>query len=200
MKFETTASMVQTKMTNADKTIREDMGKEAANELEDMEGQGFLFAIIAVIEIFEGDSVFANRHNTMVRNSNTEDVATEILDQLFFVIERLLDIDFPIFGQGLGQHGLNIELVMVSIEFAVSPEFGKFKAEAVAKLIGKQEDREKELVVSGIPRIASGGGDKRAARHDEVEVKMLLHGLPPGVHDHRKADLTAKIFLTELLQ
>lgn len=192
--------MVQTKMTNADKPIGQHVSKKAANELEGMEGHGFLFAIIAVIKIFEGDGVFANRHNAMVGNGNAEDVATEILDQLFFVIERLLDINFPIFGQGLGQHGLNIESVIVGIEFAVSPEFGEFKAEAVAKLIGKQEDREKELVVGGIPRIASGGVDKRAACDDEVKMKVLLHDLTPGVHDHRKADFTAKIFLTELLQ
>ena len=29
---------------------------------------------------------------------------------------------------------------------------------------------------------------------------MLLHGLTPGMHDHRETNLTAEIFLTELFQ
>lgn len=53
---------------------------------------------------------------------------------------------------------------------------------------------------SGIPRVASGGGHQRAACDDEVQVQMLLHGLTPGVQDHRKANFAAEIFLPELLQ
>ena len=29
---------------------------------------------------------------------------------------------------------------------------------------------------------------------------MLLHGLPPGMQDHRKADLATEIFLSELFE
>ena len=136
----------------------------------------------------------------MIGNSNTEDVATEIFDQLFFVVERALDIDFPIFRQGFGQHRLNIERAVVCIEFAVSPEIGEFEAETIAEHIGKEFDREEKLMVSRIPGIASRGGDKRAARDDEMEVQMLLHGLPPSVHDQRKANLPAEILLPKLLQ
>jgi len=67
-------------------------------------------------------------------------------------------------------------------------------------LIGKQFDGKEKLVVSGIPSVTSGRRDQRAARDNEVKMEMLLHGLPPSVHDHRKANLAAKIFLTELLQ
>ncbi len=58
----------------------------------------FLFAIIAVIEILESDGIFANGNNAMIGNGNAEDIATEILDQFLFAIERGLNVDFPIFG------------------------------------------------------------------------------------------------------
>src|SRR6266498_4137973 len=189
----TAGSVVQAKMADADKTIGQDMGKETTNELENMEGHQLLFAIVAVVEILEGDGVFANCHNAMIGNGNAEDVATKILKQLLFIVERRLDIDFPIFGQALLQHILNIKSVVMGIEFANCPEFGDFKAEAIAEHIGKQFGGKEKLMVSGIPRVASGGAHKSAARDDEMDMQMLLHSLPPSVHDHRKANLTAEI-------
>ncbi len=55
-------------------------------------------------------------------------------------------------------------------------------------------------MVSRIPRVASGGGHKRAARNDEMDMQMLLYGLTPSMHDHREADVPAEILPTELLQ
>ena len=78
MKFETQASIMQTKMTNTDKAIGEDMGKETANELEDRQGHNFFNAIVAVIEILEGDGVFPKSHNAMIGNGNAEDITTEV--------------------------------------------------------------------------------------------------------------------------
>ena len=138
LKFETTASVMQAKMANTDKAIGKDMGKETADELEDMEGHLFFFAIITVIEIFEGNGVFANGDNAVIGNGNAEDVATEIFEQLLFVVEWFLDIDFPIFGQGFGEHRLHIELGIVGVEFASRPELGEFKTETIAEHIGKQ--------------------------------------------------------------
>jgi len=135
------------------------VGKETANELEDMQGHRFLFAIVAVIEILEGDRILSNGDNAMIGNSNAENVAAEILDQLLFVIERRLDIHFPIFGQTFSEHRLNIQPAIIRIEFAICPQFGELKAESVAELIGKQFDGEEELMVSGIPRVASGRRD-----------------------------------------
>lgn len=51
-----------------------------------------------------------------------------------------------------------------------------------------------------IPSVASRGGNKSAACDDEMKMEMLLHGLTPSMHDHRKADFAAEIFLTELFQ
>jgi len=121
LELETTASVVQAKMANTDKAIGEDMGKETANKLEDRQGHEFLFAIVAVIEILEGDGIFAKGNNAVIGNSNAEDVATEIFEQLLFVVEGGLDIDFPIFGQGFGQHALHIKSAMVGVEFVVYP-------------------------------------------------------------------------------
>ena len=192
--------VMQAKVTNADKAIGEDMREETADKLEDMQGHQLFFAIVAVIEILEGDGILANVHNAVIGNGNAEDVTTEILDQFLFVIERGLDIDFPIFGQGLLEHELNIESAVVGVEFAVCPKLGEGEAKAIAELIGKQFSGEEELRVSGMPSVACGRRDQCAARNDEVEVQMLLHGLPPGVHDHREANLAAQIFPSKLLQ
>ena len=170
MEFGAAGTVMQTKVTDAHKTIWEDVRKETADELEDRQGHCLFFAIIAVIEIFEGDGIIGNGDNPMIGNGNAEDVASEILNQLFCVIERLLNIDFPIFGQGFAQHRLNIKRAVVGVEFAVGPEFGEFKAKTIAEQIGKQEDGKEKLMRSRIPRIARGGGDKRAARDDEVEM------------------------------
>lgn len=200
LEFGAAGSVMQTKMTDAHKTIGQDMREKTADKLKDMQGHQFFFAVVAIIEVFEGDRIFANGNNAMIGNGNAEDVAAEILDQFFFVVERGLNIDFPIFGQGLLQHALNIERAVKGIEFAVCPELREGKAKAVAELIGEQFDGKEELMVSRIPSVASGGGHKSAARDDEMQVEMLLHGLTPGMHDHRKADVAAEIFLTELLQ
>lgn len=200
LKFETTASIMQAKMANTNKAIGEDMGKEAADELGDRQFHNLLFTIITVIEILEGDSILGNRHNAMIGNGNAEDVATEIFEELLFVVEWLLDIDFPIFGKGFGEHSLHIQSAIVGIEFAVSPELGEFKAEAVAEHIGKQESGEEKLVVSGIPGIASRGGNESSTRDDEMDVEVLLQGLTPSVHDHREANVTAEILPPKLLQ
>ena len=98
MKFETTASVVQTKMTNTDKAIWEDMGKEKANELKNMEGHELLFTIVTVIEILEDDGIFAKGDDAVIGNGNAEDVTSQIFEEFLFVVERFLDIDFPIFG------------------------------------------------------------------------------------------------------
>ena len=129
---------MQAKMANTDKAIGKDMGKETTNEFEDMQGHLFLCAIVTVIEILEGNRVLANGDNAMIGNGNAEDVATEVFEQLLFVVERFLDIDFPIFGQGFGEHGLHIEIAIVGVEFASRPEIGEFKTEAIAEHIGKQ--------------------------------------------------------------
>ena len=200
LQFDAAGSIVQTKMTDADKPIGQNMREETADEFQCRESHGFFFAVVAIIEILEGDCIFSNGNNTMIGNGNAEDVATEILDQLFFVIERGLDIDFPIFGQGLLQHILNIERAVMGIEFGVCPELGDFEAETIAELIGKQFDGEEELVVSRIPSVTSGGGNERAARNNEMDMQMLLHGLTPGMHDHRKADLATEILLPEVFE
>lgn len=187
MEFGAAGTMMQTKMTDAHKTIWEDMGKKTADKLEDRQGHQLFFAIVAVIEILESDRIFSNRYNAMIGNGNTENIACQIFNQLLFVIERLLDIDFPIFGQGLIQHSLNIQCVIIGIEFAVCPELREGKAKAVAELIGEQCDGEEKLMVSGIPFVTSGGGDQRATRDNEVDMQMLLQGLPPSVQDQLKS-------------
>lgn len=138
LKFGAAGGVMQAKMTDADKAIGQDMREKAADKLEDMQGHEFFFAIIAVIEIFESDRIFAKGNNAMIGNGNAENVATEIFDQLLFTIERFLDIDFPIFGQGFGQHLLNIQPAVICIEFAICPKLGEFKAEAIAEHIGKE--------------------------------------------------------------
>ena len=47
-------------MANADKAIGQDMGEETADKLHRREGHDFLYAFVAIVEVLEGDSIFAN--------------------------------------------------------------------------------------------------------------------------------------------
>lgn len=156
LKLGTTGTVVQTKMSNADKTVRQDMRKKAADELQWREGHDLLFAIVTVVEIFEGDGILINGENAVIGDGNAEDVAAEILHELLDTVERSLNKDFPISGHGLMGHGGHIESVITCVEKAILPEPGKSGAEVVAELIGKQLDRKEELALSGLPAIACG--------------------------------------------
>ena len=51
-----------------------------------------------------------------------------------------------------------------------------------------------------IPAVAGGRRHKCTTRDDEMSMEMFLHGLPPGVQDHREADLATQILVSEFLQ
>ena len=191
---------MQAEMTNAHKAIGQNVREKTADKLHGGQGHQLLFAMIAVIEILEGDSIFANGNDTMIGNGNAEDVASEIFEQFLHAVDGSLDIDFPIFGEGLRQHNLDVECAILGIEFAICPKMSESEAKAVAELIGKQFDGKEESMGSGLPAKASRGEDQRAAGDDEMQMEMLLHGLPPGMQDHRKTDLTAEILASKLFQ
>ena len=200
LEFCAAGGVMQTKMTNAHKASGQDMRKKAADKLQRGEGHDLLFASVTVIEILESDGIFANGNNPMIGDCNAEDVATEILDQILFVIERGLDIDFPLFGQGLPHHSEHIECAAGGLQFASLPQLENLKTKAVAEDSGKQFNGKEKLARSRIPMIASGGRHKRPARDDEMEVEMILQGLSPSMQDHRKTDFAAEIVASELLQ
>lgn len=51
-----------------------------------------------------------------------------------------------------------------------------------------------------MPTITSGRRNQCATGDDEMNMKMILHGLSPGMQDHREPNLTAQIFLSEFFQ
>lgn len=128
---------MQAKMAHADKAIRQDMGEEATDELEDGQGHDFLCALVAIVAVGKGDGIFAHSEEAVIGDGNAEDVTPEILDQFLRAIKWGLDEDFPIFGEGLLDHGGNIEGTWMGIEFAICPQLGKGEAETVAELVGK---------------------------------------------------------------
>ena len=136
----------------------------------------------------------------MIGDGNAKDVATEILDQFLWAIDGSLDVDFPILGQGVLEHGGNVECAIVGIEFAFCPKLGEGEAKTVAELVGKELDGKEEFARSGLPAIAPRMRHQRTARDDEMDMKMVLHGLSPGMQDHGKTDLPAEILVPELLQ
>jgi hypothetical protein len=111
-----------------------------------------------------------------------------------------LDVDFPIFGERLGQHLLDSERAIIGIQFAGCPELGEGQAKAVAELIGEQFDGEEEFVGSGLPAIARGRRDQGPASNDAMQMGMSLQGLPPGMQNHGEANLAAQILVPELFQ
>jgi hypothetical protein len=69
---------MQAKMANADKACGQDMREEATDEFEGGQGHDFLCALVAVVEVFEGNGVFANGQDAMVGDGNTEDTCTAL--------------------------------------------------------------------------------------------------------------------------
>lgn len=157
LKLGTAGTIVQTEMAKADKAIGEDMREKAADKLVGGEGHFFLFALVAVVEILEGDRIVREGQDTVIGDGNAKDVATEILHQFLDATQWGLDVDFPIFGERLGHHLLNIESPIVSIQFAGCPELGEGKAKAIAELMGEQFDGEEEFVGSSLPAVAGAG-------------------------------------------
>ena len=74
------------------------------------------------------------------------------------------------------------------------------EAKAVSELIGKEFNGKEEGVRSGLPAIILWRRSQCAAGDNEMKMEMFLHGLPPGMQDHREADLAAKILAPKLLQ
>ena len=98
LEFGATGGMMETEVADADKAGGQDMGEEATDKLMGVEGHELLFALVAVVAVFEGDGVFADAHNAVIGDGNAEDVATEILDQFLWTIKGGLNVDFPILG------------------------------------------------------------------------------------------------------
>lgn len=193
----TAGPMMQTKMANPDKTIGQYMGKETADELQWWKRHDLFFALVTVIEIFERDGIPVDRENAMIGNGDAEDVTAKILHELLDTVGSGLNKNLPISSQGLLNHGCDIQSAIKGVEAAIFGELGKGGAELVAELIGKQLYREKKFSGSRLPAIARWGGNECAAGDNEVKVEMILHGLPPGMQDHGKADVTAQIFASE---
>jgi len=200
LEFGAARTMMQPKMTNADKAIWQDMREEATDELAGGQGHDFLCAFVAIVEVFEGDGIFAHGEEAMVGDGNAEDVATEILNQFLGAIKGRLNVDFPILGQSVLEHGGDVECASIGIQFALCPQLREGEAETIAELMGQQFDRKKKFVRCRLPAVPSRRGNQRPAGDDEMEVEMLLHRLSPGMQDHRKADFPTEVFLPKLFE
>lgn len=200
LEFGAAGTIVQTKMANADKALGEDMREKAADKLHGRQGHLFLFTLVAVVEILEGDRIVREGKDTVIGDGNAKYVATEILHQFLDTTQWGLDVDFPIFGECLGHHLLDIERAIIGIQFAGCPELGDGETKAIAELIGEQFDGEEEFVGSSLPAIASGRRDQGPASDNAMQMGMSLQGLSPGMQNHGEANLAAQILVPELLQ
>jgi len=154
LEFGAAGTIVQTEMANADKAFGEDMREKTMDKLCSRQGHLFLFTLVAVVEILEGDGMVGKGKDPVVGDGNAKDVATEILHECIDATQWSLDVDFPIFGKRLGEHLLDIESTVVGIQFAGCPELGDGETKAIAELIRKQFDREEELARGSLPAIA----------------------------------------------
>ncbi len=176
------------------------MREKTTDEFHGRQSHLFLFPLIAIVEILEGDGMVGESQDTMIGDGNAKDVTTKILHQLLDATQRRLDVDFPIFGKSLGDHLLGIESTVVGIQFACCPELCDGETKAVAELMGEQFDREEELARGRLPAIARGSRDQSATGDHAMQMRMSLHGLPPGMQDQGETDLATQILLPELLQ
>src|SRR5512145_1958508 len=66
LEFGATGGMMQTKVTNADKTFRQDMREKTMDKLCSRQGHFFLFALVAIVKILEGDGIVGERKDAVI--------------------------------------------------------------------------------------------------------------------------------------
>ena len=125
-------------------------------------------------------------------------VAAEIGQHLFGPAERGLGIDHPVDAAqlrrggaakacGLGKAGeIAEEAQLAGVEGVL-----QCLQEQAAEQAGEHAHRQEEAGAAGDPAGAVGRG--AAARHDAMDMRMVLQGLAPGVQDGDDADLGAEM-------
>ena len=193
-------------ITNAHETSRQNVLKKTSDELIDIESHHFLAPAVAIVSPLESNATVFHGNQPVVGNSDAMGVAREIIENVPRAakgglgknnpldLAAFLQKAFETFGLGKFQN-LTVELELPFVESIVEGFEEKSPVQAREDL-----DREQETLAAGAPfvgalRLAALFGRRQSAsRHDAVDVRMVGHGLSPGVQDRHQSDTSAKVF------
>ena len=92
----------KTVVTDALKTVRQDMEQEAANEVVGLQGHDFLPVVMAIIFPAKTDPAVVNTKQAVVGNGDTMGVAAQVVEDLFGTAEGRFGVNHPL---GLAKRG-----------------------------------------------------------------------------------------------
>jgi len=116
---------------------------------------------------------------------------------LFPSAEGRIDIDHPVVDEQsvkeVTERGFRGDLLerAVELEFAVPKQMVESLCELAVEDAAERNDRQKEALGAVYPLRAIGS--QTNARNDVVNVRMVLHRLPPGVQHSEETDIGAQM-------
>ena len=185
-------------MADADEVFGKDVEQETADEIDGVEGHGFLAAGLGVIADHESDTAVVKGTESSVGDSDSVGVSAEIakhglrsaegglcVDDPIFVVERIEKI-LPLRRVG------KVRGIAFENELVVATIFGKGAEKLAAKQLCEDFDGKEVLFSCGYP-CCSVRAEAAAGDH-AVEVGMELEVLSPCVEDSGEADVRAEVF------
>src|SRR4030095_573991 len=187
----------QAKMPDAYEPAGQDMKQEAANELLGLESHPLWFVSLPIVFPAECDLCVLETDQTVIGYGNPVRIAAEIVQHLIRAAKGRFRVDHP-FGLAAGSHpGFEVfrisQWLKGSVEFEFAGSVGIFETveEQAAEKPGKNAHGEKEAVATGNP--AAGLGAGAPARHDAMEMGVVLQVLPPSMEHGQKADVSTQV-------
>ena len=176
---------------------RQDVEQEPAHELAGVEGHDLVATLVAVVLPAEADRVVGHGDEPAVGDGDAVSVAPEIGEDLLGPAEGAFGVDHPVDlpqpgamggeGVGLGQRRELAE----EAQLACREGLGEALEEQAPEQPTEHLDRQEEARRTGDP--ARPVGREAAARHDAVDVRVVLQRLSPGVQHGDAADLGAEM-------
>ncbi len=187
----------QAEVADADKTLREDVQQEAAEELGGLERQDLFSMAVAVTLPAEGDLTVLESQQPVIGDGHLVSVATQVIQHLGGTPEGRFGINDPLGlaavleplhesrsgGQGLE---LAVELKFSLIKGLLQSGQEQATEESRQDAHGPEEARAAAHPASSI-------GRQSAAGSHTMQMGMMQQVLPPSVEDGQKTDASAQM-------
>ncbi len=176
--------------------------QEAADELHGRQRHDAVFGPVRPLGLrlseSEPDRLAVEGGDAAVADGHPMGVARQILEQVVGALERWFGVDVPLGAAGLGQQRLERLVAFqrrgfsLELQLAVSPGLLQSFKEEPAEQPRQHLDRREEGVAALPP--AAGADVEAAVGHQQVDVRMELQALVPGVQHRGGADAGAEAF------
>jgi len=184
-------------MRDAMEAVGQRVQQEAADELVRFERHDLRLAAVAVVSPAEGDLFVVHAHQPGIGDGDAMGVAAEIGQHLPWTAEGRLGVDNPFPAASPGeQEGEGIRLCQVgeiAEEIQPSPIMGgaQFLQKELAEQTRQHAHGQEELRPAGYP--ARAVRRQTTARHDAMDVGMVVQVLAPTVQHCDETDLGAQV-------